>query len=176
MVTQHRYERLVAVVYLEDENVNAWMVQQGHAWAYREYLKDPDYCVWEDEARQQRRGLWSLPSGQRAVPWEWRRRQRGQQDAFNDFSADTAEGCIAAMGKERPAPAGARNAQPSTLGVVQQPSGRCTIKGNISDNGRIYHVPGSRSYEATRIDEAKGERWFCTEQEARAAGWRPPRQ
>ena len=48
-------------------------------------------------------------------------------------------------------------------------------KGNISRSGKIYHVPGSGSYEKTRIDESKGERWFCTEEEAKAAGWRAPR-
>ena len=51
----------------------------------------------------------------------------------------------------------------------------CAIKGNISRSGaRIYHVPGSPSYDATQIDEARGERWFCSEAEARAAGWRAP--
>ena len=52
----------------------------------------------------------------------------------------------------------------------------CNIKGNInSKGGRIYHAPGSSSYGATKIDVSKGERWFCTAQEARAAGWRAPR-
>lgn len=51
----------------------------------------------------------------------------------------------------------------------------CTIKGNISKSGHIYHVEGSRSYAKTRIDTTKGERWFCSEAEARAAGWRAPR-
>ena len=56
------------------------------------------------------------------------------------------------------------------------PSGNCQIKGNINSKGdRIYHVPGSSSYGATRINEAKGERWFCSEAEAQAAGWRAPR-
>ena len=50
----------------------------------------------------------------------------------------------------------------------------CPIKGNISENGRIYHVPWSRDYAKTRIDTAKGERWFCSEKEALEAGWRPP--
>jgi hypothetical protein len=49
----------------------------------------------------------------------------------------------------------------------------CTIKGNISANGRIYHTPASPNYTATRIDPSRGERWFCSEAEARAAGWRP---
>ncbi|MEM1346068.1 MAG: thermonuclease family protein [Pseudomonadota bacterium] len=51
-------------------------------------------------------------------------------------------------------------------------SGRCQIKGNISSSGRIYHLPGSRWYARTRIDPTRGERWFCTETEAQAAGWR----
>jgi micrococcal nuclease len=48
------------------------------------------------------------------------------------------------------------------------------IKGNISTNSgeKIYHVPGGSFYEPTVIDEASGERWFCTESDAIAAGWR----
>jgi hypothetical protein len=49
----------------------------------------------------------------------------------------------------------------------------CVIKGNISSKGeRIYHVPGGLYYNVTVIDTSKGERWFCTEAEAVAAGWR----
>jgi len=33
-------------------------------------------------------------------------------------------------------------------------------------------VPGQQHYPRTEIDESKGERWFCTEEEAKAAGWR----
>ncbi len=54
--------------------------------------------------------------------------------------------------------------------------GVCLIKGNISRNGRIYHVPGGEHYDRTRIDESRGERWFCTEAGARAAGWRRARR
>lgn len=51
--------------------------------------------------------------------------------------------------------------------------GDCVIKGNISSKGvRIYHVPGGRWYDRTKIDEAKGERFFCSESEATTAGWR----
>jgi endonuclease YncB( thermonuclease family) len=51
----------------------------------------------------------------------------------------------------------------------------CLIKGNISGRGRLYHLPGGSSYDRTRIDEAAGERWFCTAAEAEAAGWRAAR-
>jgi endonuclease YncB( thermonuclease family) len=49
----------------------------------------------------------------------------------------------------------------------------CTIKGNINRKGaRLYHLPGDHGYAQTHIDPARGERWFCSEAEARAAGWR----
>lgn len=58
------------------------------------------------------------------------------------------------------------------VAVAQTPPS-CLIKGNVSARGeRIYHLPGCRYYAATRIDPARGERWFCSEQEALAAGWR----
>lgn len=58
--------------------------------------------------------------------------------------------------------------------AAQTAPGDCAIKGNISANGRIYHTPWSPSYARTRINEAAGERWFCSEDEAIAAGWRAP--
>lgn len=50
------------------------------------------------------------------------------------------------------------------------------IKGNINRKGeKIYHLPGTSKYDATKIDESTGERWFASEDEAIAAGWRAPR-
>ena len=61
--------------------------------------------------------------------------------------------------------------------AVSQVAPGCKIKGNVSiDTGeRIYHVPGQRYYQQTRINPRHGERWFCSEAEARAAGWRKSR-
>src|SRR5690606_4731806 len=51
--------------------------------------------------------------------------------------------------------------------------GDCLIKGNISSSGeKIYHPPDSPWYSRTKIDTTKGERWFCSEEEAGRAGWR----
>lgn len=57
--------------------------------------------------------------------------------------------------------------------AVADPAPGCAIKGNISANGHIYHLPGQESYADTRINPARGEAWFCSEAEARAAGFRP---
>jgi hypothetical protein len=59
--------------------------------------------------------------------------------------------------------------------LLTTPAGaqECNIKGNVSTKGeRIYHVPGQKYYNDTRIQASHGERWFCSEEEARAAGWR----
>ena len=54
----------------------------------------------------------------------------------------------------------------------QPPDANCIVKGNISSNGKIYHMPGQYYYNKTQIDQSQGERWFCTEEDAQAAGWR----
>lgn len=187
VVTQDRYDRLVAEVLLGSENVNAWLVQQGDAWAYRDYMDDASFCAYEGIARASRLGLWSLPPGTWVAPWEWRAIEKGRAASRTDYSHETTANCILAM----QASAGfsrdlhsVESAGSSDMkrGPGQQavpapgplpPNDHCLIKGNIGSNGRIYHVPGSASYDATKIDVSKGERWFCTEAEARAAGWRP---
>lgn len=62
---------------------------------------------------------------------------------------------------------------PSSMPVSTPPSAGCNIKGNINSKGeKIYHLAGCDSYAKTKIDEGRGERWFCGEEEAAAAGWR----
>jgi micrococcal nuclease len=63
---------------------------------------------------------------------------------------------------------------PSAAVTAETPAADCDIKGNISpETGEhIYHLPGQKYYAKTRISPGKGERWFCSEAEARAAGWR----
>lgn len=71
-------------------------------------------------------------------------------------------------------PAWEYRAQRWQVAEQESPAG-CPIKGNISSNGKIYHAPWSPWYSRTKISEEKGERWFCSEDQAVAAGWRAPR-
>lgn len=59
-------------------------------------------------------------------------------------------------------------------GCAEPPPGSsCVIKGNVnSKQERIYHVPGGQFYERTDIKPEEGDRWFCTPEEAVAAGFR----
>ena len=102
VVTHDSYDRLVADVFLGDESVNAWMVQQGDAWAYRHYLEDGSYCSWEGEARAARRGLWSQPPDTWRAPWQWRAVGRGEKVTYTDYSHETVARCIAAIPAHAP--------------------------------------------------------------------------
>lgn len=61
---------------------------------------------------------------------------------------------------------------PSPISTITQPN--CVIKGNIShtSSNKLYHLPGMEDYEGTVISPSRGERWFCSEEEAIANGWR----
>ena len=138
-----RYGRIVAVCRLGALDLGLWMVANGHALSYRRY--STDYVEQEEFARHTRRGFWA---GSFIAPWDWRQGARYKPKP----------------GTKTPAPA-QENAAAGTPG--------CRIKGNVSRSGeRIYHVPGQEHYAATRISPGKGERWFCSEADARAAGWR----
>ena len=67
-----KYGRTVGRVYVGATDVNAEMIRQGAAWAYRQYLKDQSLLRLEPEAKAAKRGLWALPEAQRMPPWEWR--------------------------------------------------------------------------------------------------------
>ena len=66
-----RYKRVIAVCFKAETNLNAWMVTEGWAVAYRKY--GIDYIDQEDEARLARRGIWA---GSFELPWDWRTRNR----------------------------------------------------------------------------------------------------
>jgi hypothetical protein len=117
------------------------------------------YVAEEAIARSAQKGMWA---GAFIAPWDWRAR-----------TASTA-----ILGSYKPTEQQERLLLPTTPQLQPKPSlsplaqlreqrAACVIKGNISSSGeRIYHVPGQRYYDKTQINEGKGERWFCTEQEA----------
>jgi hypothetical protein len=130
-----QYQRTVAICSLGGEDLNAWLVSQGWASAYRQFSQI--YVSQENVAKTAKRGIWT---GEVIQPAQF----RAQTNQANRIVASTAS-----------------------------PSNSCDIKGNISNRGeRIYHVPGGKFYGATIVDARRGERWFCSEQEAQAAGWR----
>lgn len=56
----------------------------------------------------------------------------------------------------------------------EPPNPECLIKGNIDKNSyeKFYHLPGCQHYDEVIIELDIGERYFCTEEEAQAAGFK----
>jgi endonuclease YncB( thermonuclease family) len=130
-------------------DLNRTMVATGYALAYRRY--STDYVSAEASAKLARRGIWSgtfeLPS-----------QLRHAEDDYVLSRTDDRE-------SRGPLPV------VSSARSRSQPSGGCRIKGNHSRKGElIYHLPGMPYYAETRAEQI-----FCTEAEARAAGYRRSR-
>lgn len=151
--TRDGFGRQISRCKVNGEDVAETLVRDGLVWAFRRY--STDYVDAELEARAARRGVWAVAAGGTAnqPPWAWRAERRAGQ-VTSQNAADPDAGSPDAGAPENT---------------------DCRIKGNISGNGRIYHVPGSRDWAATRINVQRGERWFCSEQEAQSAGWRRAR-
>ena len=70
--TTDRYGRTIAVLWCAERDLNAQMVADGYAWAYRRYSLD--YVTQENAARAAGRGLWQDKHA--TPPWQYRRMTR----------------------------------------------------------------------------------------------------
>lgn len=123
------YGRTLGICFADGQDVNAYMVREGFAWAFVKYSKS--YVREEAEAKSARAGIWT---GEAEPAWLFRQNRWARA--------------------EYAAPQG------------------CAIKANISAHGRVYYMPWSPRYASVKIEEEKGERWFCNEADAIDAGWR----
>lgn len=48
---------------------------------------------------------------------------------------------------------------------------KCNIKGNTTGKEKLYQLPSCKHYKNTLVQLHLGDRWFCTEKEALAAGF-----
>jgi endonuclease YncB( thermonuclease family) len=149
-----RYGRSLATCEVGSEDIEKWMVRSGWALSFVRYSHA--YDADEEAARGTHSGLWA---GAFIAPWDWRSRNT-KTVVLGAASVPT-------------------NAQIILLGAAsaaEAPSPECTIKGNINRSGEcIYHQQGGRWYEKINMDLSKGKRWFCSVQEAEAAGCRAPK-
>jgi len=67
-----RYNRVVAQLYTNDQDVGLEMVRRGYAVVYEQYNRFPIYKQAQIDAKQEQRGVWSAPGAQQR-PWEWRK-------------------------------------------------------------------------------------------------------
>ncbi|MCI1859426.1 MAG: thermonuclease family protein [Sporolactobacillus sp.] len=151
-----KYGRLLAYVFVGDRSFAAEQLKRGLArvaYIYPPNTKYLDrYRAAENEAKQARRNIWSVPG-------------YVGDDGFHPEVIKGSGG--SAAGSRR----GTSSSSESSVAGSFAPdgSGNCSgsIKGNISDRGKIYHLPSDRYYKAT-----KAEICFKTRAAARKAGFR----
>lgn len=142
-----RNNRPVAVCHADGVDLGEALVDQGLAIASRSFSER--YVPNEERAKAEKRGLWA---GDFVWPRDWRDRKK----------KDDQEGLFLVPPQPCPPP-------PFNPGAEA-----CLIKGNVNGRKRIYHMPGTRHYEKVEITPDKGDRYFCTEDDAIACGWRRP--
>ena len=62
------FKRLIGECYKRKINLNAWLVSNGHAVAFRKYSKK--YVSHETLAKQEKKGMWQ---GKFEMPWDYRK-------------------------------------------------------------------------------------------------------
>ena len=153
--TIDRRGRTVARCDVDGEDIQKWLVRNGWALSYTRVSHD--YDADEKEAREAKAGMWQ---GAFIAPWDWRVRNKK----------------TTVLGATKPPPSASAILLASASGAVA-PSPDCTIKGNVNRSGEcIYHKPTSRWYAQIKMQISKGTRWFCSVEEAEAAGCRETRR
>ncbi len=162
-----KYGRLLRYVYLDGRDMGLEMISKGYAEEYTydvAYDNQSQYRQAQSSAKSSRNGMWgacsSQPTAQQQAPVKQETKSTSAPATQNNNSSSSTN-----------SPSVSSSTKSS--GHVYGENGDCNIKGNINKKEKIYHMPGSQSYKVTKIDESKGERWFCSEAEAQAAGWRP---
>jgi endonuclease YncB( thermonuclease family) len=146
-----RRGRSIARCEVDGEDIQKWMVKSGWALAYVRFSHD--YDADEKAARDAKAGMWQ---GAFIAPWDWRVRNKK----------------TAILGAAKP-PENANAILLASASGSVAPSPDCTIKGNVNRSGEcIYHQPSSRWYAKIEMKISKGTRWFCSVDEAEAAGCR----
>jgi endonuclease YncB( thermonuclease family) len=146
-----RRGRQVARCEVDGEDIQKWMVKSGWALSYVRFSHD--YDADEKAAREAKAGMWQ---GAFIAPWDWRVRNKK----------------TAILGAAKAPPNANAILLASASGSVA-PSPDCTIKGNVNSAGEcIYHKPTSRWYAQIKMHISKGTRWFCSVDDAEAAGCR----
>lgn len=145
-----KYGRLLRYVHrLDGLNFNKWMIEQGYAYEYtydKIYAYQSQFKAAQSYAQKNRLGLWAD-----GICDNFNNQILKKEDSIKDIPSDSPQ----------------KIQNDST-----PPNEQCVIKGNInSKKEKLYHNPYCPSYSRTKIDESKGELWFCNEEDAINAGW-----
>jgi endonuclease YncB( thermonuclease family) len=137
----------------ESASLNALVIRQGLALNFEPSAK-ARFKEDEAAARDQRRGLWQ---GCFVAPQEFRRGKKDGALLGDSCRSDKDREIRAVLFPDDPV-------MPPGCSI----KGKLAVRARITGNVGVYHLQGCRSYPAL----TKPDRWFCSEEDAQAAGFR----
>jgi micrococcal nuclease len=154
-----KYGRLLAYIYIEGKMFNKMLIEKGLARVAvyppnTKYLDE--FKKVEKKAKEQGIGIWSI------------------ENYVHDNGYDTSNNQSKTSVTSTQSKTNQSSSTSSSQSFVNDPSDdketnldcKGKIKGNA--NSKIYHVPGGAYYDKTQDNIV----WFCSEEEAQAAGFR----
>jgi micrococcal nuclease len=152
-----KYGRLLAYIYIDGEMFNKMLVEKGlarvavfpHNTKYLDEFKEL-----ESKAKQQAIGIWSI--------------ENYEEDGFN--TSNQSKSTASTTQPKSNHSSSSSSSKPFVNNPSDDKESNVSCKGKIKGkaNSKIYHVPGGAYYEKTQDNIV----WFCTEEEAQAAGYR----
>lgn len=154
---EDKYGRLLAYVYADGKSVQEQLIREGLVrvgYIYEPNTKYVDkYKKIQEEAKQQKKGIWQYKGYVtdrgfvKSVVKNWHPGENPNKGKSTNSSSTSNHS--------------------RTNNTYSEEGTMCKIKGNINSKGKkLYHLPGTNNYEAV-----KPERIFCTEEEAKKAGF-----
>jgi endonuclease YncB( thermonuclease family) len=137
----------------EDTSLNQLLVREGFALNFEPYARGR-FKQDESGAKDNRRGLWK---GCFVAPAEFRRGRKDGALLGGACRADKDREIRAVLFPDDPT-------MPPGCSIKAKFAARARLTANLG----VYHLQGCRSYPAL----AKPDRWFCSEEDAKAAGFR----
>jgi endonuclease YncB( thermonuclease family) len=148
--------RRIGICWVEGEalSLNQWLVREGLALNFEPYAKGR-FKADEKDARDNQRGIWK---GCFSTPHDFRR--------WNKNTAILLGPTCLTVGEKK-----ARDIlfpDDPTMPPGCSIKGKFSLRAKITGHRGIYHLEGCRSYQRTKWPN----RWFCSEEDAQAAGFR----
>jgi micrococcal nuclease len=153
-----KYGRLLAYIYIDGKMFNKMLVEKGLARVAvfppnTKYLDE--FKALESKAKQQAIGIWSIEN-------------YVEEDGFN--TPNQSKSTASTTQPKSNHSSSSSSSKPFVNNPSDDKESNVSCKGKIKGNAnsKIYHVPGGAYYEKTQDNIV----WFCTEEEAQAAGYR----
>jgi micrococcal nuclease len=154
-----KYGRTLAVVWIDNRNINLELVREGSAWHFKKYSKDPALAAAEESAREERRGLWADVNPQ--APWDWRKAEKERRKETGIARA-TADPSVPAVVPKPPEPM-----------ESAKPESEAELHSHLDESTAIVYLKAGKRYHSADCPLAAGKPQAISLADAKRRGYKP---